>query len=187
MRRDDDLDVWLTTRMHGCALVYAALTGQQVDLADLTRAQLADLARWLAAGLAQATCIAHQHDHNAACEAVAAGLDVARADLAAIAEPIPDHIPAAWCGDSLRGCLVRGVWVSVALAAPARSCVDCAGALPYGPPWLMCGRGEALCAACATARGYGGLAERVDQARAALAAAADDDERVAIARDLFEN
>jgi len=183
---DDPLAAWLATRAHGCRAVLAALEDRPVVLDDLTRSELDGLARWLVTGLAEATCAAHDFNRFAAYATVATALDAARASLAALAAPVPNYVPAGWCDAPAKGWWpMSGVWVSLALAAPAPSCVDCAGPLPYGPPWLMAARGEPLCARCADRRGHGPLVARVEQARADLAGATDDEQRAKIARDLL--
>lgn len=153
----------------------------------MSRSDLDSLARWLVVGLAQATCAAHDHDRAAASATVATALDAVRADFAALAAPVPDHVPPGWTGAPTKGCVVPGLWISLALAAPAASCVDCVGPLPYGPPWIMAARGEPLCARCAGRRGYDTLAERVEAARAALAGAANDEQRAKIVQDLLDH
>ncbi len=181
----DRLDAWLTARVNGCALVLATLAGHRLELADADPADVADMARYLAHRLAAIACCAHDHDTALALRDAAEDLAAARADLAAVHTPAPERIPPAWTGELEQESTVMDARVSLTYRAPGPACTGCAGRL-VGPPWYLTGIADPLCVTCVRALGHHRLADRVEAARAELAAVGDDHDRAeSIARRLL--
>lgn len=183
---DASLGRWLAARVRGRLLLAGTLAGRWVDHDHLDRDQIEDIARYLAAALADIAAAAHDGDRGAAATEAVDDLHRARADLDALHRPAPDHVPPAWSQPRDPSPMVD-VWVSVAYAAPGPACVDCAGPLPADPPWYLRGIAGPLCLSCARQLAGARYVARVEAARAALAAtpADDHDTRAAIAARLL--
>jgi len=186
MRRvpDHALDRWTAAKLYAAGLVYGHHIGHRLDLADLDAEQVADLARVLAEQVATADRIAHDDDPAAAVAFAARRLARARADLAALHTPPPDHVLPAWSG-RWEDEPMHDLTLSVAIAPPSPRCAACAGSPGNRPPWLLRPDRQPVCLSCVAAAGLADLAGAVELAREEIAAAPDDATRDRICRQLL--